>query len=87
MLEAVPVLQERLRGELSPEVRSRLLQVAGGEAGRTGVRRRRLRALRVLEWIGTPEARAELSAIAKSSLLEEERREAAAALGRLGTRK
>jgi hypothetical protein len=79
-------LKEVLAGSPSPEVRKqlrRLLEEAEGRALDPGDRLRELRALEVLERVGTPEARALLLEVAGGAPPARLTREAKAALDRL----
>jgi hypothetical protein len=81
----VPELRKALRGSPSAEVRRRvedLLTKLGGD-DRDPDERRLLRAVEVLEGIGTPEARKLLEELAKASPTTEVSDEAKASLGRL----
>jgi hypothetical protein len=83
---AAPAVRKALEGSTSAEARKRLEEVAAhrpdpaNEPGRL----RRLRAMQVLERIGTPEARKVLSDLAGGLPLAAETREAQAALVRQG---
>jgi WD40 repeat protein len=63
---AMPVIEKALAGDLSPEVRGRLQELHGKLTGVVleGDRLRAVRAVEVLELIGTPEARQLLQALA-----------------------
>jgi hypothetical protein len=68
---ADPFLKKALAETKSPEVRRRieaLLARRGGDDGLTGDQLRQLRAVRVLEQVGTPEARELLETLSKESL-------------------
>jgi hypothetical protein len=83
---AGPVLQGALRGQPSLEVRrrvERLLELLHEQLP-TEERLRALRALQVLEHIGTPEARQVLESLAKGAPAARLTREAVASLKRLG---
>jgi RNA polymerase sigma factor (sigma-70 family) len=86
--EAGPVLEGVLAGRPSAEVRRRLKWWRGGAALplRPGDELRRLRAIFVLEWIGTPVARRLLEALAKGDKAARQTTAAKAALRRLADR-
>jgi hypothetical protein len=87
---ALPFLQRHLEAITSPEVRRRLEAIlerrAPGEAAWTPEQARVLRAIRVLEQIGTPQARQALAALAGEALHADLVREAEAARDRLPVR-
>ncbi len=85
---AEPMVRKAFEASKSPEVRAKLGEVLAAW-GRPfpvepGEPIRRHRAIRVLERIGTGEAKAVLEKLGKESPFERERREVRAALGRLG---
>jgi hypothetical protein len=84
---AKPALQKALAGKLSLEVRRRLEQLlAGIEPTESAEQRRTLRAIEVLEHIGTPGARRVLERLAAGAESAFLTREAKASVGRLGRR-
>jgi WD40 repeat protein len=81
---AAPALREALAGKPSAEVRKQAEEVlAGLRLVRSPEVLQRLRAVQVLERIGSPEARRLLEALAKGAPAARETREARAALDRL----
>jgi WD40 repeat protein len=66
---AIPLIRTALQGDLSPEARKRLEALLAKEPRRlpTGETLRSLRAIEVLEMIGTPEAKTVLEGLAKGS--------------------
>ena len=86
---AAAPLREALTGSPDAEVKlrvERLLQLVGEELPLTGEQRRDVRAVRLLEQAGTPEARKLLESLTKESPGWWATREARAALERLGQR-
>jgi WD40 repeat protein len=83
-----PAVRKALEGRLAPEARRRLERLVEtmGQTPLSGERLRPLRALEVLEQVGTPEARALLRGLAGGAPDAELTREAKAALERLGER-
>jgi hypothetical protein len=85
---ALPALHQALEGTPSVEVRLRIEQLSRklqktDEEPRFSIRMQLLRAVEVLEHIGTPEARGLLAALAKGLPTDWGQREAGAALARL----
>jgi hypothetical protein len=77
-------VREALRGHPSPEARRRLeALLAAPRPGRVPEVRRHLRAVRLLEMVGTPEARQVLKKLAEGVPEARVTREARAALERL----
>jgi WD40 repeat protein len=84
--DAAPALRKALDGQPSAELRRRVgALLAHAHALRSGEDRRRVRAVRVLERIGSPEARRLLSELAAGPARLEAPWQARAALGRLAT--
>ncbi|HMC65359.1 MAG TPA: hypothetical protein VKI65_10515 [Gemmataceae bacterium] len=86
---AGPALQEALAGQPSEEVRrqaDRLLANMRGPSAKTSLKLRALRAIEVLEHIGTPEAQALLKDLAKGAPEARLTQEAKASLERLAKR-
>jgi WD40 repeat protein len=84
---AKPALQKALAGKPSLEVRRRLEQLlAGIEPAQSAEQRQTLRAIEVLEHIGTPGARRVLERLAAGAEAAFLTREAKASVGRLGRR-
>jgi hypothetical protein len=83
----LPALQEALKGDLSAEQRTRLapLMTAAGSWLLTGERAGQVRAVAVLERVGTADARDALVRLAGGVADARLTREAAAALGRFPT--
>jgi hypothetical protein len=85
---AVPALAEAMRGRPGLEVRRRVEGLLERMArGGSPARLRQIRAVAVLEQIGTPEARQVLQALAKGTPEARLTREAGASLERLAGRK
>ena len=84
---AVPALRQALADRPSPEARRRLEQVFLRLQGWSGDRLRELRAVEVLEHVGSPEARQVLQEVARWTPPTRLSQEAAAALRRLAARK
>jgi len=84
LVQAAPLIRERLEKEKSAEGEAQLQQLSSVYGPRSRNRRRRLRAIQVLEWIGTPKARASLEELAKTSPLDTETHRVAEALSRFG---
>jgi dipeptidyl aminopeptidase/acylaminoacyl peptidase len=87
---AESAVRQALAGKPSAEARVRLgnvLDKLGGESALTPEQNRDLRAVRVLEGVGTPEARKLLESLVKESPGWWVSQEAKAALGRLGAEK
>ncbi len=83
---ASPVLREALKQHPSMEVRKRLVELLDNAATRSfsGEQLRALRAIELLEQLGTPEAKAVLQTLAKGAPSALVTTEAQAALSRLG---
>jgi hypothetical protein len=80
-------LREALRGKASPEVRRRAeALLAGPRRVRSAEARRHLRAVRVLEGVGSPEARRVLEGLSRGAAEARLTKEAQAALRRLARR-
>jgi RNA polymerase sigma factor (sigma-70 family) len=85
--QAAPALRAALAGKPSPEVRKQAEALLGGlRLVRLPELLRRLRAIQVLERIGSSEARAVLDRLAHGAVAARETRDAAAALHRLAGR-
>jgi dipeptidyl aminopeptidase/acylaminoacyl peptidase len=87
---AVPAIQKALADASSPEVRRRLEALVEkqeeGASNSAPERLRMLRAIEVLEWIGTPEAKEVLAALAKGASGSVLTRESHGAVTRLNQR-
>jgi RNA polymerase sigma factor (sigma-70 family) len=83
---AVPALKQALAGKPTLEVRRRVERLLQQLAIPSGERLRRLRAVEVLEQIGSPEARQVLRALAQGTPLADLTRDAAKAVKRLARR-
>src|SRR5262249_52762589 len=80
---AEPVLRQALKGELSEEARARLQKVVDHLGAASSTWRRELRAIELLESIGTPEVREVLQTLAKGAAATLVTREAQLSLERL----
>jgi HEAT repeat protein len=85
---AAPALREVLAGKPSAEVRKQAEELlAGQRLVRSPEVLQRLRAVQVLERVGSPEARQLLKALARGAPAARETREAKASLDRLARRR
>src|SRR5262249_58981128 len=81
---AAPALRQALEGNPSFEARQRIQQLLKQiDPARTPERLRVLRAMEILEYVGTPEAKRLLSALAKGANYARQTEEAREALRRL----
>jgi WD domain, G-beta repeat len=84
---AEPELREALRRKPSPEKRARLLALLDWRTGQTPERVRQLRAVEVLEYVGTPAAEQALADLARGAPTARLTREAKASLARMARRR
>jgi len=84
---ALPALQEALKSDVSPEKRQRIQALLGGPGGiRSPATLQAIRAVEVLEQVGTPEAKELLATLARGAPAARLTQEAKGSLGRLTRR-